>query len=63
MRTDEAVNLDYAKRAKETYLSTKPQGMEAEKRVTLHIIENGAHGFSKKHDTIAMEYLKKFVTR
>ena len=37
------------------------EGMDAEKRVRFHIIEGGAHMFSKKHDVIAMEYLRQFA--
>lgn len=58
---DKIVNLDYAKRAVEAYKTTKPEGMEEAKRVCFHIIEGGAHMFSKKHDVIAMEYLKEFA--
>lgn len=43
------------------YQSTTPEGMDKEKRVQLHFIENGAHGFSKKHDRIAFEYIRDFI--
>ena len=58
---DKIVNLDYSKRAVETYKRTTPEGMEEAKRVCFHIIEGGAHMFSKKHDVIAMKYLKEFA--
>mgnify|MGYP003299516186 CR=1 FL=1 len=58
---DKIVNCDYSKRAYETYQSTTPEGMEKERRVQLHYIENGAHGFSKKHDIIAMEHIRNFA--
>jgi len=58
---DKIVNLDYSKRALETYKRTTPEGMDVENRVRLHIIEDGAHMFSKQHDVIAMEYLKEFA--
>lgn len=58
---DQIVNLDYSYRAVEAYKSTKPEDMPDEKRVRLHIIEDGAHSFSKNHDVIAMEYLKEFA--
>jgi len=58
---DKIVNIDYAKRAEEAYKSTKPEDMEEEKRVRLHIIEGGGHAFSKKHDVIAMEKIKEFI--
>ena len=58
---DKIVNLDYSRRAEEAYESTTPEGVKKEKRVKFHIIEGGAHMFSKKHDVIAMEYLKEFA--
>lgn len=58
---DRIVNVDYAKRAGEAYKSTTPEGIDVEKRVCLHIIEGGGHGFSKEHDAIAKEYLKGFA--
>jgi len=58
---DKIVNIDYAKRAEEAYKSTKPEDMAEEKRVRLHIIEGGAHAFSKKHDVIAMEKIREFI--
>jgi len=58
---DKIVNIDYAKRAEEAYKSTKPEDMEEEKRVRLHIIEGGGHSFSKKHDVIAMEKIREFI--
>lgn len=47
---DRIVNLDYSRQAQQSYPNAK-----------LHIIEGGAHGFSKKHDAIAMEYLRGFA--
>ena len=47
---DSIVNLDYARRAQRAYPNAK-----------LHIIEGGAHGFSRKHDAIAMAHLRKFA--
>ena len=58
---DKIVNLDYSRRAVETYKRTTPEGMDAENRVRFHIIEGGAHMFSKQHDVIAMEYLMEFA--
>lgn len=60
---DKIVNMEYAKKAYNAYMSTKPVGMKDEKRVTLKFIENGAHGFSKKHDEIAMEMVKEFLMK
>lgn len=58
---DQIVNLDYSYRAVEAYKATKPADMDEDKRVCLHIIEGGAHSFSKEHDVIAMDYLKNFA--
>lgn len=58
---DKIVKWDYAKRAYETYLKSNPAGLPPEQRVTLRLITGGAHGFSKKHDAMAMEEIKKFV--
>ena len=58
---DKIVNIDYAKRAEEAYKSTKPEDMEEEERIRLHIIEGGGHAFSKKHDVIAMEKIREFI--
>ena len=44
------VKLDYSRQAQQAYPNAK-----------LHIIEGGAHGFGKKHDAIAMEYLRNFA--
>lgn len=53
---DKIVNQDYAKRAKEAYLQA-----DSNRVVRLEMIENGAHGFSKKHDVIAMNFIKEFL--
>lgn len=47
---DRIVNLDYSRQAQQSYPNAN-----------LHIIEDGAHGFSKKHDAVAMEYLRGFA--
>ena len=44
------IGLDYSCQAQQAYPNAK-----------LHIIEGGAHGFGKKHDAIAMEYLRNFA--
>lgn len=49
---DRIVNPEYAHQAQRAYPNAK-----------LQIIEGGAHGFSKKHDIIALEYLRKFAGR
>ncbi len=57
---DKIVDISYAKRAAEAYISNTPKGME-EERVCLHVIEGGAHSFSKKHDVMAMNMLREFA--
>ena len=47
---DNIVNPDYARQAQRAYPNAE-----------LHIIEGGAHGFSKKHDAIA--HLRRFAGR
>jgi len=49
---DNIVNLGYSRKAQRSYPNAK-----------LHIIEGGAHGFSKKHDTIAIAHLRRFAGR
>lgn len=49
---DSIVNPDYSRQAQRAYPNAK-----------LHLIEGGAHGFSKKHDAIAMAHLRRFAMR
>ena len=49
---DKIVHPDYARRAE-----------NAHRAVQLHMIEGGAHRFSKKHDVIVMGYLWDFSKR
>lgn len=49
---DSIVNPDYSRQAQRAYPNAK-----------LHLIENGAHGFGKKHDAIALAQLKRFAGR
>ena len=49
---DNIVKLDYSRQAQRAYPNAK-----------LHIIEGGAHGFSKKHDAIAIAHLRRFAGR
>ena len=49
---DNIVDLEYSKRAQKAY-----------KNARLEIIEGGAHGFSPKHDEIAIGYLCEFAER
>ncbi len=48
---DRIVRTEYSKQAKDVYCN-----------VQLCLINGGGHGFSKKHDTIAMEYLTHFIS-
>ncbi len=50
---DKIVAPEYSRRAYELY---KQSG-----DVSLYLIDGGAHGFSKKHDAQAMEYLRRFA--
>ena len=54
---DKIVNFKYAERAFETYRN-RPGGAA---RVRFKVIEDGDHGFSKKHDKIAMEHVRNFI--
>ena len=49
---DNIVNPDYARQAQRAYPNAE-----------LHIIEGGAHGFSKKHDAIAIAHIRRFAGR
>ena len=55
---DKIVAVAYAKRAAEEYRSSAP---DADMRVRLHLIEGGAHMFSRKDDVAAMEILQDFA--
>lgn len=55
---DKLVNVSYSERAREAY---KEKRTETGGTVTLHIIENAGHGFSKKEDEIAIEYIRNFL--
>lgn len=58
---DDIVKLDYSKKAYEAYLHNGASEAESERRVELKIINGGQHGFSKKHDVMAIDMLKSFV--
>lgn len=55
---DKIVHIRYANQAAETYKAAVP-----ERRTDYYTIENAAHFFSKKHDRIAMDYLKYFIVQ
>lgn len=48
---DKIVRLDYSQRAQSSYVNAE-----------LKIIRNGGHGFSKKHDKVAIGFLKEFAS-
>ena len=52
---DRIVNVDYSRKAAAAYEASAPG------RTRLCIIDGGTHGFSKKHDTIAIDQLKNFA--
>lgn len=54
---DNIVHPDYARRAYEAYAKRPASDIPAR----LEMIEGGGHGFSKKHDTLAMEKLDGFL--
>ena len=47
---DSIVKPDYAKKAAEAYANAE-----------LHLIDGGAHGFNRRHDTEAIRYLTAFA--
>ncbi len=53
------VNMTYIERAYEVYLKNKHKN-NTKSNISLKIIPNGGHSFSKKHDVIAIQYLKEF---
>lgn len=53
---DKIVHIRYSEQAVETYKS-EPY----ERSVTYHTIDGGKHMFSKRHDKIALEYLREFT--
>lgn len=55
---DKIVHTRYADKAYQTY-----RARETQQPVYLHMIEGGAHSFSKKHDVIAMQELDKFLKK
>ncbi len=52
---DKIVDVEYSRKAAAAYEKTAPN------RTRLCIIEDGAHGFGKKHDAHAIEQLKQFA--
>ena len=57
---DRIVNIKYAEQAYDTY-SEETKRNNLPRTVSFHEIKNGEHGFSKKHDSIAIDYLEQFL--
>lgn len=57
---DKIVNMKYIERAYQTYLKENADN-STQSKVVLKIIDGGKHMFSKKHDKIAMEYVRNFA--
>lgn len=57
---DKIVKTDYSKRAYETYLSNSAN--EEEGHIAYRLIEGGQHGFSKKHDKMAIAILREWLS-
>lgn len=57
---DKIVNIEYAKRAYEVYMADDGRKDKPE-NVQFFPIDGGGHGFSKKHDRVAIAYLKQFL--
>ena len=58
---DKIVDMEYSKRAYELYLHSKRKKDEP-RVVSFFPIDGGRHGFSKRHDRVAIEHLKQFLT-
>ena len=56
---DNIVAMRYIEKAYQTYTKSQEE-RRTPGHITLKIIENGGHGFSKKHDALAIQYLKEF---
>ncbi len=57
---DKVVPIEYSRRAFAAYLAeTKEQKLQ--RKVLFYTIAEGGHGFSKKHDRLALQYLENFI--
>lgn len=61
-KSDRIVDLKYSKQAYLTYME-ETKRKKLTRKVLFYRIKNGRHGFTKKHDAIAMIYLEHFLTR
>lgn len=58
---DSIVRLDYSQKACETYGNRTSVDSDHPPRTVFHTIEGGKHGFSKKHDSLAMDAVRSFL--
>lgn len=57
---DRIVNIKYAEQAYAAYTEETKRN-HLTRIIFFHKIDNGEHGFSKKHDTVAIGYLEQFL--
>lgn len=57
---DRIVNMDYIEKAYDTYME-ETESKRMDRSVIFHKIQNGGHGFSKKHNAIAMKHIEHFL--
>lgn len=57
---DRIVNMKYADKAYNTYME-ETENKNLDRTVRFYKIENGEHGFSKKHDAVAIGYIERFL--
>ena len=58
---DKNVNVKYAEQAYAVY-SEETKRNNLTRTVSFHEIKNGTHGFFKRHDAVAIDYLEQFLT-
>lgn len=59
---DPVVSIHYSNRACNVYQKRTPTDPEHPPRTVFQTIEDGKHGFSKKHDILAMDAVRKFLS-
>lgn len=58
---DPVVSIHYSKRAHKTYQKRTPPEAEYQPKTVFQTIEGGKHGFSRKHDAVAIDMVKQFL--
>ena len=58
---DKIVNVKYAEQAYAVY-SEETKRNNLTRTVSFHEIKNDTHGFFKRHDAVAIDYLEQFLT-